>query len=191
VTARQYDPGLLDTPRRRRAWHDSYVSVLPLVVVLIVAAVAILGGMIVVAMGRGGELARSDADVRPLDGELVTAADVALLRPPAALWGYDMRTTDEALNRVARTVTERDVEIASLRRQLADLQAKAADPGEPGAGTRPQALPLRRAVSGPSRPPAGDQSRSPWERSGQAQPRPPRPEPDEPDEPETGTGGRA
>ena len=60
----------------------------------------------------------------------MTAADVALLRPPAALWGYDMRATDEALNMVARTVTERDVEIATLRRQLADLQS--ASPGGPG-----------------------------------------------------------
>jgi len=42
-------------------------------------------------------------------------------RPPAALWGYDMRSTDEALNMVARTVTDRDVEIAILRRQIADL----------------------------------------------------------------------
>jgi len=98
--------------------------------VLIVAAVAILGGVIVVAMGRGGELAPSGADVRPLDTDIVTAADVALLRPPAALWGYDMRATDEALNRVARTVTERDVEIADLRRQLADMQPAPPDPWE-------------------------------------------------------------
>jgi hypothetical protein len=104
------------------------VSVLP--IVLIVAAVAILGGVIVVAMGRGGELAPSGADVRPLDTDIVTAADVALLRPPAALWGYDMRATDEALNQVARTVTERDVEIADLRRQLADMQPAPPSPWE-------------------------------------------------------------
>jgi len=98
--------------------------------VLIVAAVAILGGVIVVAIGRGGELAASAADVRPLDADIVTAADVALLRPPAALWGYDMRATDEALNRVARTVTERDVEIADLRRQIADMRSAGPDPRE-------------------------------------------------------------
>jgi hypothetical protein len=126
VTAQLHDPGLLDTPTLARACDDSYVPVLP--VVLIIAAVAILGGVIVVAMGRGGELAPSDADVRPLDADIVTAADVALLRPPAALWGYDMRATDEALNRVARTVTERDVEIADLRRQLADMQSAGPDP---------------------------------------------------------------
>jgi hypothetical protein len=162
--------------------------VLALAVVLIVAAVVILGGVIVVAMGRGGEMARSSGDVRPLDGEIVTAADVALLRPPAALWGYDMRATDEALNRVARTVTERDVEIADLRRQLADMQSGAAgsadpDGPDPDAPPRQQALPLRRAAGGPSRPAADESSWSSWQRPGRAQP--------EQDEPETGTGGRA
>jgi hypothetical protein len=218
------------------------VSVLP--IVLIVAAVAILGGVIVVAMGRGGELAPSGADVRPLDTDIVTAADVALLRPPAAIWGYDMRATDEALNRVARTVTERDVEIADLRRQLADMQPAPPDPrgtapdpretvpdlrgapretrrgtareippetriprhaagppdaanrqapdqdpgpGAPDPGPRPPALPFRRAVGGPTRPPGGEQSWSAWERPGPAAGQ----QPD--DYPETGTasGGRA
>jgi hypothetical protein len=93
--------------------------------VLLAAAVVIVVGIIIVAIGRGGELARAPADIRPLDTHIVTAADVALLRPPAALWGYDMRATDEALNMVARTVTERDVEIATLRRQLADMQSPA------------------------------------------------------------------
>jgi hypothetical protein len=92
-----------------------------LVVLLVVAAV-ILGGLIAVALGRGGEMTEFSADVRPLDTDIATAADVALLRPPLALWGYDKRSTDEALNLVARTVTERDVEITRLRRQIADLQ---------------------------------------------------------------------
>jgi hypothetical protein len=146
-------------------------------IMLIVAAVAIFGGVIVVAMGRGGELAPSGADVRPLDGDIVTAADVALLRPPAALWGYDMRSTDEALNRVARTVTERDVEIAELRQQLADmrsapgsrLDAVIRQPGPPAPLSPRQAVPppasapravpppasAPRAVPPPASPPAG------------------------------------
>jgi len=91
-------------------------------VVLLVAAAVILGGLIAVALGRGGEMTEFSPDVRPLDGDIATAADVALLRPPVALWGYDKRSTDEALNLVARTVTERDVEITRLRRQIADMQ---------------------------------------------------------------------
>jgi hypothetical protein len=99
-------------------------------VVLIVAAAVILGGVIAVALGRGGEMTEFSPDVRPLDTDIATAADVALLRPPVALWGYDKRSTDEALNLVARTVTERDVEITRLRRQIADLQWASHKPPE-------------------------------------------------------------
>jgi hypothetical protein len=94
-------------------------------VVLLIAAVVIVGGVAVVAMGRGGEMAHFSADVRPVKAEIETAADVALLRPSAALWGYDKRSTDEALNAVALSVTERDVEIAALRQQLADMRGRA------------------------------------------------------------------
>lgn len=112
------------------AWHDS-----PVPVVLLVAAAVILIGMIVVAIGRGGEMTEFGADLRPVDAHIETAADVALLRPPVALWGYDRRSTDEALNLVARTVTERDVEIATLRRQIADMQTARENPRatQPGA----------------------------------------------------------
>jgi hypothetical protein len=52
---------------------------------------------------------------------VISATDVALLRPPTALWGYNMQVTDEALDRIARSVRDRDIEIAFLRRKLADL----------------------------------------------------------------------
>jgi len=170
-------------------------------VVLLIVAVAILCGIVVVAMGRGGELARPAPDVRPLDGEIVTAADVALLRPPAALWGYDMRATDEALNMVARTVTERDVEIAILRRQIAELEAAASEPhpdvqpgvrppAKPQAPSRPQApaRPPARGASGPlpspfshgiggTRPPGEAQQWSAWQRPGALPPPPVSPPP--------------
>ncbi len=171
-----------------------------MLVVLLIVAAAILCGVVVVAMGRGGELARQASDVRPLDGEIVTAADVALLRPPAALWGYDMRATDEALNMVARTVTERDVEIAILRRQIADLEAAAK---EAPAAAEPQA-PAKRPAKGASgrlpppfqhgisapRPPADAQQWSAWQRAPQAPaPAPaPLPETGEQRERERGTG---
>jgi hypothetical protein len=183
-------------------------------VVLLIVAIAILCGVVVVAMGRGGELARPTADVRPLDGEIMTAADVALLRPPAALWGYDMRSTDEALNMVARTVTDRDVEIAILRRQIADLEAAAKEPGIPAKAqppAKPQALakpqaharPPVKGVSGPlpspfsrgadvPRPAGEPPSWSAWQRPA-ASPspppeQPPAEEPGEQRERERGTG---
>ena len=156
-------------------------------VVLLVAAAVIVGGVIAVALGRGGEMTEFSPDVRPLDADIATAADVALLRPQVALWGYDKRSTDEALNLVARTVTERDVEITRLRRQIADLQwagqkrpeaqqdalwapdggqgsaePVATQPGEvaPGSLTSPF---VRREVS-PSPPPAETGPWSAWER---------------------------
>jgi hypothetical protein len=111
-------------------------------VVLLVAAAAIFLGMLAAAAGRGGEMAEFSADVRPLDGNIHTAADVALLRPPGALWGYDKRSTDEALNLVARTITERDVEIATLQRQIADMRSASEHPfaAEADATTGPRGI---------------------------------------------------
>jgi hypothetical protein len=177
-------------------------------VVLLVAAAVILVGMIVVAIGRGGEMVEFTADVRPLDADIETAADVALLRPPVALWGYDKRSTDEALNLVARTVTERDVEIATLRRQLADVQSgreqpPPASPGavtppdtspgpgqgwDPGAAAQPSwsdpgsnPVPFVRRQASPAPPPAETQPWSAWGRPG-PEPQPDHGEPAEPDE---------
>jgi hypothetical protein len=90
-------------------------------VVLILAFIAILVGVFAVATGRGGELAYEQADHAPLDLGPVSATDVALLRPPTAMWGYNMQVTDEALDRIARALRDRDVEIAYLQRQLADV----------------------------------------------------------------------
>ncbi len=57
---------------------------------MLVAAIVILAGVVVVASGRGGEIAPEHPDYPPIDLGPVTAADVALLRPPSAAWGYNM-----------------------------------------------------------------------------------------------------
>ena len=93
-------------------------------VLMLVAAVVILAGVVVVASGRGGEIAPEYPDYPPIDLGPVTAADVALLRPPSAAWGYNMRVTDEALETIARAVTERDVKIEELLQQLDDLRGE-------------------------------------------------------------------
>jgi hypothetical protein len=90
-------------------------------ILLLLAAAVILAGVVSVAMGHGGEMAEFAMDYLPPD--LVTAADVALLRPPSAIWGYNAQVTDEALNQIAQVITERDVEIAVLRQQLAELRS--------------------------------------------------------------------
>ena len=80
---------------------------------MIGVAVVILVGVFFVATGRGGELAYEHADHAPLDLGPVSATDVVLLRPPTALWGYNMQVTDEALERIAQAVRDRDVTIAA------------------------------------------------------------------------------
>ena len=90
-------------------------------VVFLITIAAVLVGIFFAATGRGGELAYEHADHAPLDLGPVSAADIALLRPPTALWGYNMQVTDEALDRIARAMRERDVTIAYLQEQLATL----------------------------------------------------------------------
>ncbi len=90
-------------------------------VVFLIAIAAVLVGIYFAATGRGGELAYEHADYAPLDLGPVSAADIALLRPPTAMWGYNMQVTDEALDRIARAMRERDVTIAYLQEQLATL----------------------------------------------------------------------
>jgi len=110
---------------------------------MILAAVVILVGVFFVATGRGGEMAYEQADHAPLDLGPVSATDVALLRPPTALWGYNMQVTDEALDQIAQAVRDRDVTIAFLQQRLADLSAPPGpltQPAPPAALTQPAAL---------------------------------------------------
>ena len=97
---------------------------------MILVAVAILVGVFFVATGRGGELAYEHADHAPLDLGPVSATDVALLRPPTALWGYNMQVTDEALEQIAQAIRDRDVTIAFLQQRLTDLTTRPVDPAE-------------------------------------------------------------
>jgi len=111
-------------------------------VLLLLAGAVILVGVVAVAMGHGGEMAEFPSDyVPPTLGDLLTATDVAMLRPPAALWGYNTQVTDEALSRIAQIVTERDVEIAVLRQQLADLRSGTG--AAPYAGSAPVVRAMR------------------------------------------------
>jgi hypothetical protein len=110
---------------------------------MILVAVAILVGVFFVATGRGGELAYEQADHAPLDLGPVSATDVALLRPPTALWGYNMQVTDEALEQIAQAIRDRDVTIAFLQQRLTDLTARPVDTGEEAIPEPPPGLPGR------------------------------------------------
>jgi hypothetical protein len=129
-------------------------------VLLILVAVAILVGVVGVAIGRGGEMVEFAGDYPPLEtDDLLTAADVALLRPPSALWGYNAAVTDQAFGRIAQVVTERDVEIAALRGQLAEIRgvpgadsADASDSPAPPAPAPPAPAPPAPAPPAPAPP---------------------------------------
>ena len=88
---------------------------------MVIAILVILGGIVVVALGRGGELSQEPLDYAPLDMGAVSATDVMLLRPPTALWGYNMQVTDDALELIASAVRDRDVRIVALEQRIADL----------------------------------------------------------------------
>jgi hypothetical protein len=90
-------------------------------VVIILAALAILGGIVVAAMGRGGELAR-EPDDQPSLADFDTGADVARYRPPPALLGYHAGATEYALLLAGRALADRDAEITWLRSRLNELQ---------------------------------------------------------------------
>ena len=106
-------------------------------VVFLITIAAVLVGIFFAATGRGGELAYEHADHAPLDLGPVSAADVALLRPPTALWGYNMQVTDEALDHIARAMRERDVTIAYLREQLTSYERNGSYTEPKGAHVRP------------------------------------------------------
>src|SRR5260370_7524105 len=102
------------------------------VLVLMAAAiVAILVAVVMVAVGRGGEMAQFPNDYAPPEFGALAATDVALLRPPTALWGYHMQATDEALNDIAMPLSDRDVRIAPLHRQLPALPPAPPPPPHP------------------------------------------------------------
>ena len=127
-------PGPGSGPARLRCVHGhtpEHGTIRSVPVILFLAAVAILGCVVLAVLGMAGEMAMFPPDSAPLRMDEVTAADVALLRPPLALWGYSVPATEEALGVIARAVTARDTEIATLRQELDDMRARAQwHPGE-------------------------------------------------------------
>ncbi|HEY6294421.1 MAG TPA: hypothetical protein VIX15_02070 [Streptosporangiaceae bacterium] len=115
-------------------------------VVMLLAVAAVLVAVFFVATGRGGELSSEHVDYAPLDLGSASAADIAMVRPPTAMWGYNVDVTDEALDQIARAVRDRDLEIAYLREQLAgrEMTSAATSPGSVATG------PLAQSSAAPS-----------------------------------------
>ena len=136
-------------------------------IALLLAAAAILGGVVVAALGRAGEMAMFAGDTSPIELDEVSATDVALLRPPMSLWGYNAQATEDALRVIARSMTARDVEIATLRRELADRQSRQDRARATGTGDRPTAPAGPASPASPASPtppagPAGAASTASW-----------------------------
>ena len=88
---------------------------------MVIAVIVVLAVVVYLAMGRGGELSAERNDYVPLDLGPVSATDVALLRPPTGVWGYNMQATDDAMEQVAESIRERDVRIVALEQLVTDL----------------------------------------------------------------------
>jgi hypothetical protein len=100
--------------------------------VLLVAAGAILGGVVVVAMGRGGQIANFRRDVPIPALRFRTPDEVALARLPLGLFGYQVQATGDVLAAAASLVDERNAEIAWLRRELLRLGGESVAAAESG-----------------------------------------------------------
>jgi hypothetical protein len=102
-------------------WYEYDANVL---VVLAIAALAILACVVLVSLGRGGELTEFPPDVPPLDlpepGQL-TAVDFVALQLPVNLVGYHTQSVDETLRRAATAISARDTRIAVLEQRVSEL----------------------------------------------------------------------
>jgi DivIVA domain-containing protein len=99
-------------------------------IVLLLAVLAVLGGVVLVAAGRGSPMPDAEPDRAPLGvlpPDAVGPPDVERLRFSLAFRGYRMDEVDDVLDRLTAELAERDARIAELT---------GADPAEP-AGTDP------------------------------------------------------
>lgn len=100
------------------------------------AALAVLVGVVYVVLGKGGQLARFEADFPPLglpEGRPVDPRDLGGLMLPLSLWGYHVRAVDALVLRLTSTLREREERIGELEWRLAHL-----DPSFVPQGTGPR-----------------------------------------------------
>lgn len=130
--------------------YDAHV-----LVILAIAAIAILVCVVLVSLGKGGELTEFPPDVPSLDlpeaGQL-TAADVMAIHLPVNLVGYHTQSVDETLRRAAGAISARDNRIAVLEQRVSELlsnrlYARQESYAAPGAGPRTEHAPEAPAVS--------------------------------------------
>ena len=99
--------------------------VLVVVGVAVVAALLFLGAAVL--MGRGETQPPAEMDRSPVElpvGRPVTGDDVRALRMTVTLRGYRMSEVDWLLEQFARTLDDRDAEIAALTTRLHPASAE-------------------------------------------------------------------
>jgi hypothetical protein len=122
-------------------------------VLIVIAAIVVVVAVVFVALGRGGGMSAERNDYFPIDLGPVSATDVALLRPPTGLWGYNMQVTDEAMEMIAESIRERDVRIVALEQLVTDLSRDHAPMpllGSPYVGARHRRAPTATAEQAPA-----------------------------------------
>jgi DivIVA domain-containing protein len=109
----------------------------------VLLGIAVLGGVAVVASGRGEGLPYAEPDradlTLPTD-RLAAREDVDRLRFAVGLRGYRMDEVDDVLDRLANDIAYRDRQIAELEQHLAGHPPAAAVP-EPVPETVPEPVP--------------------------------------------------
>ncbi|GAA2420440.1 hypothetical protein GCM10010191_34600 [Actinomadura vinacea] len=117
-----------------------------MVVVLVLACLAVLGTVVVLAMGQGGELSAARRD-RPLPPPGDPAyGEVPPAGLPHAVWGYQIDVTDQAIERLRRALYERDVRVDGLERENEWLRGRLEAGDDPRPPESPWASPGGAAV---------------------------------------------
>lgn len=121
---------------------------------MLIAMVAVVAAVTVVLAGNGEEELTEPQpdrfhDPLPADRPL-GRADIDALRLPVALRGYRMEDVDDALDRVAAELAERDARIAELEAALAGAHAAAYRGSRPGGPEYEDAPPGRQDYRGPA-----------------------------------------
>jgi hypothetical protein len=109
-------------------------------VIMLLAAAAILVGVVYVAMGRGGELGTDTPTWTPTSGGFMNMAGVQVQLPPTTMIGYDVQATLDELQWLAQALSDRNAQVAALQTEVARLQGEPAEqppgwsvhPGENG-----------------------------------------------------------
>lgn len=99
----------------------------------LVVIVAVVLGVVLLALGRGEGLPEEPPDdlvLRLPEGRLLTPSDVETVRLPVAIRGYQMAAVDDLLDRLAAEIALREAELTELRGKGAARQ----EPGEQSAG---------------------------------------------------------